>query len=100
MEKWAPVLLWMGNCGRLFLCNEYSIICVLFRRILQAVDGSFWMTAAEVALTSSLQSLVYIATFVPVSWMYQRLNGRVVVLAGSVLMGLGLALSSQAATLW
>lgn len=60
----------------------------------------FSCTVAEVALAPSIGSIIYLLFVLPASWMYKKINAKTVILLGSILMGLGLALSSQITNLW
>lgn len=60
----------------------------------------FGWTTSEVALAPSIVSFMYLASVIPMSSLYQRLNVRYVVLIGGILMGSGLVLSSQVTSLW
>ena len=59
----------------------------------------FGWTVAEVALASSTSSVTYMLSVLPVSLTYKRLNLKLIILLGGLLMGSGLALSSQVSTL-
>lgn len=60
----------------------------------------FGWSATEVALAPSTSAVMYLLSVLPVSLTYKRLNIRLVVFLGGILMGLGLALSSQVTALW
>jgi len=63
------------------------------------IDHFGW-SVADVSLASSISSIVYIASVLPFSWAYQKMNVRLIVVTGSILMGSGLVLSSQVTSLW
>jgi len=63
------------------------------------IDDFGW-SVAEVALAPSILSVVYLLFVMPVSWMYERVNAKTIIILGGFLMGLGLALSSRVTGLW
>lgn len=60
----------------------------------------FGWTVADVALAPSILSVVYVVVVLPVSWAYQKLSIKPIILMGGILMGSGLALSSTITRLW
>jgi len=77
-----------------------NAILLSFGVFYKPLINQFGWTAAEIALAPSTMSIVYVLMVLPVSWIYERLAIRVIVLAGGILMALGLILSSAVANLW
>jgi OFA family oxalate/formate antiporter-like MFS transporter len=62
--------------------------------------NDFNWTVAQISLAPSIRSFIYIIFVLPSSLLYEKINARPTLLLGGTLMGLGLALSSQAKSLW
>jgi OFA family oxalate/formate antiporter-like MFS transporter len=87
----------VGACFFAMVAQSFLFSFGVFYKPL--IDHFGW-SVADVSLASSISSIVYIASVLPVSWAYQKMNVRLIVMAGSILMGSGLALSSQVTSLW
>jgi MFS family permease len=62
--------------------------------------NDFNWSVAQISLAPSIRSLMYLIFVLPSSYLYDKIKARPTLLLGGTLMGLGLALSSQAASLW
>jgi predicted MFS family arabinose efflux permease len=83
-----------------FFAVMANAILLSFGVFYKPLIAQFGWRAADVALAPSILSVVYVVMVLPISWVYQRLSIRLVVLVGGILMGLGLALSSTITSLW
>jgi OFA family oxalate/formate antiporter-like MFS transporter len=62
--------------------------------------NNFNWTVAQISLAPSIRSFIYLLFVLPSSYLYEKINARLILLLGGTLMGLGLVLSSQVSTLW
>jgi predicted MFS family arabinose efflux permease len=83
-----------------FFAVMANAILLSFGVFYKPLITQFGWRAADVALAPSILSVVYLVMVLPVSWVYQKVSIKVVVLVGGILMGLGLALSSTITSLW
>ena len=77
-----------------------NAILLSFGVFFKPLITEFGWRAADVALAPSILSIMYVVMVLPVSWVYQKVSIRLVVLGGGILIGLGLALSSTITSLW